>query len=68
MVLGIFHERRQCRGERWSVCHIDVCGYGPAAGEYPLTLGGGWVYVGEVGFNNIAGDALAICSEAKRES
>ncbi|KAL1279992.1 hypothetical protein QQF64_014592 [Cirrhinus molitorella] len=46
-----------------SVCHIDVCGYGPAAGEYPLTLGGGGVYVGEVGFNDIAVDALAICSE-----
>ncbi len=33
-----------------------------------LTLGGGGVYVGEVGFNDIAVDALAICSEAKRES
>ncbi len=46
-----------------------MCGYGPAAEEYStLTLGGGGVYVGEVGFNDIAVDALAICSEAKRES
>lgn len=50
------------------MCHVDVCGYGPAAEEYPLTLGGGGVYVGEVGFNDIAVDDLAICSEAERES
>ncbi len=51
------------------LCVTLTCGYGPAAEEYStLTLGGGGVYVGEVGFNDIAVDVLAICSEAERES
>jgi len=45
-----------------------VCGYGLAAGEYPPTVGGGGGNVGEVGFNDIAVDASAICSERERES
>lgn len=49
------------------MCHVGVCSYDPAAGEYPLTeVGGGGGYVSEVGFNDIAVDASAICSE--RES
>lgn len=52
-------------GVNASLCVTLTC-CGPAAGEYPLTVGGGGGYVSEVGFNDIAVDASAICSE--RES
>ncbi len=74
MVLGLCHDFFSMNEGRVGVnaglCVTLTCaGYGPAAEEYStLTLGGGGVYVGEVGFNDIAVDVLAICSEAERES